>query len=108
MDILKNKRYNQFDYISRYSNVPYYFNSLDNRDIYGIGKNLSKKTAYVVHKVTKTDTLDAIALKYYNNPTYWWLIAYFNDIQDAFCNLFDHYPILNIPSIASIEFKELR
>ena len=28
-DILKDKSYKNYDYISRYTNVPYYFNTLD-------------------------------------------------------------------------------
>jgi hypothetical protein len=42
MDNLKNKKYASFDYISRYSNVPYYYHSTDNKEIFGIGKNMLK------------------------------------------------------------------
>ena len=71
MDILKNKQYEQFDYLSRYSSVPYYYNTEDKKYIYGIGQQLDKNTSYVAHKVKPTDTLDYLALKYYNNPTYY-------------------------------------
>ena len=84
MDVLTNKRYNNFDYVCRYTGIPYYYNRIDQRDIYGIGQNLDKDIPWVAHKVVQEDTLDSLALKYYNNPTYWWIIAYFNDIQDAF------------------------
>jgi nucleoid-associated protein YgaU len=67
-----------------------------------------KATSWVAHKVKPTDTLDALALSYYNNPTYWWVIAYFNDIQDAFIKLSDHFEILKIPAINGIEFGDLR
>jgi len=104
MDTLKDKKYNSFDYTCRYTDVPYYYNIKDKKYIYGIGSNLNKQTAYIAHKVKETDTLDYLALKYYNNPTFWWIIAYFNDIQDAFIKLSDKYSVLNIPSISSIQF----
>ena len=80
MDTLKNKNYESYDYLSRYTQVPYYFDTLKQREIYGIGSNLSKDSPYVSHKVTQEDTLHSLSLQYYNNPTYWWVIAYFNDI----------------------------
>jgi hypothetical protein len=104
MDALKNKQYHQYDYTSRYTDVPYYYNIKDKRQIYGLTSNLNKNTPWVAHQVVETDTLDYLALKYYNNPTFWWIIAYFNDIQDAFIKLSTHYTMLKIPSISSIEF----
>lgn len=108
MDILKNKNYNTFDYTSRYSGVPYYYNSKDDKYIYGIGSNVNKNISYTIHQVKDTDTLDYLALKYYNNPTYYWVIAYFNDIQDVFINLIDEYKTIKIPNIASIQFGNER
>ena len=108
MDDLKNKRYAKYDYTSRYTGIPYYYNIRDDKEIYGLGKNLIKSTTWVAHKVTQEDTLDKLALSYYNNPTYWWVIAYFNDIQDAFIKLSDHFSVLKIPAINSIIFKDLR
>lgn len=105
MDTLKNKQYNNFDYISRYTGVPYYYDTLAGKYVFGIGSNLNKDTAYVSHKVTQEDTLDSLALEYYNNPTFWWAIAYFNDIQDSFIRLSDYYSILKIPTITSIDFN---
>ena len=104
MDTLKNKTYNSFDYISRYTNVPYYYDTISDREIYGIGTNLKTNADFVTHKVRSNDTLNSLALKYYNNPTFWWVIAYYNNIQDAFKPLRDKYAILKIPSIAGIEF----
>lgn len=104
MDALKNKQYQQYTYTCRYTNVPYYYHMTDKREIYGIGSNLNKNTPWVAHQVAETDTLDYLALKYYNNPTFWWIIAYFNDIQDAFIKLSEKYKMLKIPSISSIEF----
>lgn len=104
MDTLKNKRYNTFDYLSRYTTVPYYYDTLSARDVPGLGTNLVKDTEYVTHKVRSNDTLNSLALKYYNNPTFWWVIAYFNDIQDSFKPLRDKYVTLKIPNISNIEF----
>ena len=108
MDILTNKNYANFDYTSRYNNVPFYYNTLDKKYIFGIGSNLDKSTSYVVHEIKNTDTLDYLALKYYNNPTYYWVIAYFNDIQDAFINLSEYYKSIKIPNIVGIKFGEER
>ena len=104
MNTLKNKNYASYDYLCRYTQVPYYFDTIGQREVYGIGSNVSKDSPYVSHKLSSNDTLHSLALKYYNNPTYWWVIAYFNDIQDSFISLTDYYDILRIPNIASISF----
>lgn len=104
MDTLKDKKYISYDYLSRYSATPSFYDTLDNRELMGIGSNMQKLTNVYTHKVKTTDTLDSLALKYYNNPTYWWIIAYYNDIQDAFVKLVEHYKVLQIPNIANIEF----
>jgi hypothetical protein len=107
MDTLRNKNYESYDYLSRYTNVPYYFDTLKQREIYGIGQNMLKDSPYVSHKVASDDTLHSLSLQYYNNPTYWWVIAYFNDIQDAFISLKDSYTILKIPNISGIVFGRI-
>lgn len=107
MDTLKNKIYAKFDYISRYSNIPYYYDTLKDKQIFGIGTNLKTNTEFVTHKVVNRDTLNSLALKYYNNPTFWWVIAYFNDIQDPFKPLVDKYTTLKIPNISSVEFGRI-
>lgn len=108
MDDLKNKKYATFEYTSRYTGIPYYFNKRDGREIFGLSKNMYKDVPWVAHKVKPTDTLDSLALKYYNNPTYWWVIAYFNDIQDAFIHLIDKYSVIKVPSMRNIIFGDLR
>ena len=108
MDSLKDKKYASFDYISRYSTTPYYYHSLDNKEVPGLCKNMFKSVPWVAHQVVSTDTLDKLALTYYNNPTYWWVIAYFNDIQDAFINLKEQFDVLRIPAITSIRFEDMR
>lgn len=104
MDILKRKSYNSYNYLNRYSSMPYYYNTVDAREIYGTGKQMSKNNSYVLHKIAQTDTLDYLALKYYNNPTYWWVIAYFNDIQNPFLKLSEYYETIMIPNITGIAF----
>lgn len=108
MDDLKNKKYLKFDYTSRYSGTPFYYNIRDGKEVAGLCKNVIKDISYVAHTVKPTDTLDKLALTYYNNPSYWWIIAYFNDIQDAFINLIDQYDTLKIPSISNLTFGDLR
>ena len=104
MDTLKNKIYVNFDYLSRYSSVPYYYDTLSSKEIFGIGTNVKHSAEFVTHVVKSNDTLNSLALKYYNNPTFWWVIAYFNDIQDAFKPLKNKYTTLKIPNITNIEF----
>ena len=108
MDTLKNKRFAQFNYTCRYTSIPYYYDKLADKEIFGIGKPMLKTTAWVAHKVQQEDTLDSLALKYYNNPTLWWLIAYFNDILDPFKPLLDSFEIIKIPSSSSIKFGDFR
>lgn len=108
MDVLKNKKYKDFNYTCRYSGIPYYYHTKDDKYIFGIGSNLKKDTSYILHEVKEIDTLDSLALKYYNNPTYFWIIAMFNDIQDAYIKLSDYYKTIKIPTITGIQFGELR
>ena len=75
--------------------------------MYGIGTNLKNTTEFTTHSLKSNDTLHNLALKYYNNPTFWWVIAYFNDIQDPFLQLIDKYTTLRIPSLASVEFGRI-
>ena len=108
MDVLKDKEYKSYDYTSRYSSVPYYYNTLDQKYIYGIGAQMIKNNNYVAHKVLPTDTLDTLSLKYYGNPTFYWVIAYFNDIMDCYEPLINKYDILKIPNISGIGFGDQR
>lgn len=108
MDDLKNKKFNQFEYTSRYTPVPFFYNKRIDREWYGIGEQMLKNNAWVAHKVKQGDSLDSLALTYYNNPTYWWVIYYFNNMLDPFVKLSEHYDIIKIPQISGIEFGELR
>lgn len=107
MDTLKNKMYARFDYLSRYTDTPYYYDTLRDRQVFGIGTNVKNTSEFVTHKLQSNDTLHSLALKYYNNPTFWWIIASFNDIQDAFKPLIHKYETIKIPSISSIEFGRI-
>lgn len=104
MDTLKNKSFAHYDYMSRYETVPYYYDTLADKEVYGIGSNIDKDIPYVSHKVIKGDTLDSLSLRYYNSPIYYWVIAMYNNIQDAFLDLSDYFDIIKIPNISSITF----
>ena len=108
MDVLKDKNYKKYSEICRYTNVPYYYHTEDDKYIYGIGSNVFKNISYTLHEVKKGETLDSLALKYYNNPTFYWVIGYFNDIQDCFEDLLEWHPTLKIPNIANIKFGDDR
>lgn len=108
MDVLKNKQYKKYPEISRYTNSPVYYHTLDEKYIYGLGSNVFKNLSYTIHEVKEGETLDSIALKYYNNPTFYWVIALFNDIGDSFDDLLEWYPVLRIPNIANIKFGDER
>jgi hypothetical protein len=45
MDVLKNKKYTKFDYISRYAGTPYYYHEVDQKEVPGLGKNMLKNTS---------------------------------------------------------------
>lgn len=103
MDTFKDKNYISATYNCRYSTVPFYFDTLGGHYVFGIGTAVNKNTESVIHKVRQGENLDMLALKYYNNPTLWWAIAYFNNFLDAFEPLVPD-TLLKIPAIASLEF----
>lgn len=105
MDKLTSKTYRQYDYMSRYSGFPFYYNVEDDKYIYGTTANLRDDISYTLYEVKKTDTYDSIALDFYNTPLYFWVICDYNRIQDPL-----EHPIpgtkLKIPSITSLSFKD--
>lgn len=104
MSEIINKTYKDYDRISRYSVFPYYYNRLDSKYFYGLTAQLkTDNTRYVNHTVKSQDTLDTLALYYYNNPTYYWVIADFNHIQDPYKKLLPG-TVLRIPTFSNIEF----
>jgi len=109
MDVLKDKSFGKFDYICRYSTIPYYYHTLDSKYVYAIGTNMFKNSPYTLYAVKPGDTLDSLALDYYNNPTLFWIIAYFNDIQDVFIDdLYENYKVIKIPNYTSLQFGDER
>ena len=106
MDVLRNKAYRQYARLSRYSSFPYYYNDLDNKYVYGTTAYLKDNTSYTLRKISKGDTYDKLALQYYNNPTYYWIICSFNHIQDPFIEP-EEGTFIKIPSMSTIEFEEL-
>lgn len=105
MEALIDKQYKQYDYLSRYTRFPYYFNRLDNKYIYGTTAQLNKDASYTLHKVKRNETLDTLALDYFNNPTFFWVIADFNDIQDPFIKLKEGQE-LKIPSLNEVSYGD--
>lgn len=105
MDILRDKSYKSYDRVSRYSPFPYYYNIEDRKYMYGVTSNLRDDTPYTIHIVSNGDTFDSISLKYYNNPTYYWIIADFNRYRDTFCEL-EVGQKIKVPSFSSIEFLQ--
>ena len=103
MNVLKDKSYKTFDYVSRYTNVPYYYNTLDNKDVSGITKWLSSDIEYIVHNVNIDDSLDKLSYYYYGRPDLYWVIADFNRIVDCFTDL-SRYKTLRIPDITGLRF----
>lgn len=103
MDVLTNKQYKDYDKLSRYSAFPFYYHTQQEKYIYGKTAYLRDDTLYTTHTVTVGDTLDSLALHYYNNPTLFWIICSFNRINDPFIELVEG-TTLKIPSISNIEF----
>lgn len=100
---LINKTYKKYNRLSRYSPFPIYFNSEDGKYVCGTTSHLNNNTSYILHTVDRGDTLDYLSLHYYNNPTYFWIIADFNRIQNPLEPLTVGDSI-KIPAFANIEF----
>lgn len=105
MDRLTNKNYKTYDYISRYSSIPYYYNKEDNKYIYGLSSYLSEDNTFVAHTIKDYDTLDLLALTYYGRPDLYWIIADFNKILDPFINLQEKFTTIKIPTLTNIYYK---
>lgn len=103
--ILTDKNYKDYNYFSRYTSYPYYYHNIDKKYIYGTPTQLNKTITYMIYKVKKNDTLDSIALNYYNNPTLFWAIADFNSIQDPYIKLTVGQE-LKIPTLSELSFGD--
>ena len=104
MDILTNKSRRFYDYTSRYSMIPYYYNTKDKKYMYGITNNLDTNTEYVIHNLIDVDTWDSLALKYYGRPDLYWIICDFNRVQDPYGKPIDKFNYVYIPSLAGIRY----
>ena len=106
MDKLINKSYKTYSSFSRYSTFPIYYNTADEKYESGTTSQLDLDTPYQSYEVQKNDTYDSIALNFYNNPIYYWIICDFNRKQDPF-----EKPkvgeIIKIPVFSSIEFLNI-
>ena len=69
MDRTTNESKKVYDYISRYTKFPYYYQELDQKYFYGITDHLNKNITFLVHKVNDYDTLDLLALNYYGGES---------------------------------------
>ena len=103
--MLINRQSKSYDRVSRYSPFPIYYEPGTNKYVHGVTAHLdNENTPFVAHVVKNGDTLDSISLYYYNNPTYYWVIADFNRIQDPFKQL-KVGTILNIPTFSAIHYN---
>ena len=104
-DILKDKQFVQYSYISRYATFPIYYNVEDDKYMYGITSQLNRNIPYVEVKIHQGDNLDNLSQYYYGRPDYYWIIADFNRIQDPLIELFGRYETLRIPVLSNIVFE---
>ena len=103
MNILTDKSYKDYKYTSRYNSFPYYYNTKDDKYMYGLTAYLDNTTIYSIHTVVQGDTLDNLALYYYNNPTYYWVICSFNHITNPYMKLKEGQK-LKIPTLSMIKY----
>ena len=105
MDILKDKRYKDYNRLSRYGNFPCYYNTLDRKYLTGTTANLKDTSSYTIYIVKPNDSYDSIALRFYNNPTYYWVICDFNRIQNPFVKPAEGSRI-KIPTLSNITYQD--
>ena len=101
---LINQTYRKYDKICRYASFPYYYDTKTDKYVYGTTTYLDTNVPYSTYVVKKGDTLDKIALYFYNNPTMYWVVCSFNKIQDPYKELTVGME-LRIPSISNLKWK---
>lgn len=104
MEALINKSYKTYNILNRYESVPYYFNTLDQKYIYGLTSHINKNLSCVEETIHDYSTLENIAYKYYGKSYYYWVIADYNNIRDPFEKLYPKYKTLLVPTISAITF----
>lgn len=82
MDILTNRTVKTSKHYSRYNGLNMYYNKHDGKYQLALKSWLRPNFNYTKYVVGKDETLDYIALKFYNNPTYYWIICDANKILD--------------------------
>lgn len=104
-DVLTNKQTKDYNYTSRYTTFPIYYNTKDKKYMYGLTSQLRDDIAYVECKIEPGDNFDNLAEHYYGRPDYYWVIADFNRIQDPLIELYGNYETIKIPVFSSIAFE---
>ena len=104
MDRLQQKAYRTYNYISRYSSFPYYYNTEDEKYIYGTTAYLDDSTPYTLYKVRRTDTSNNMALKFYNSPTFFWILCDFNRVQNPY-EMPEVGTLIKVPALTNIKFN---
>lgn len=105
MNILTNESTKTSEYYSRYNGIAQYYNKHDKKYQLALKSWLKKDFDSISYVVEKGDTFDYLALKFYNNPTYYWLICDANDIVNPFREP-EEGDILLIPSLGNnIQFE---
>lgn len=107
-NVLTDKQYRNYEYTSRYSQFPVYYNIKDQKYIYGLTGQLklNDDISTVLYEVQPGDTLDSLALNFYGRPDYFWIIADYNRIKDSLIQLYGKYKTLIIPSMIDVEFTQ--
>ena len=100
------KNNNIYSYFSRYQEDRIYYDVNDKKYIGLRPLWLDDTTPYITYTVNRGDTYDSIALNFYNNPTYWWVITDFNRIISPLNNLAAG-TILMIPIFSNLIFEGL-
>lgn len=103
--MLTQEKTNKHTYISRYNGFKIYYNSNDGKYCNGRTAWLKKQQSYILYVTEKGDTWDNLSLKFYGNPTYYWVILDGNRLLDPF----DSVPIgvqIKIPVLSDIEFMK--
>ena len=103
MDRLTDKQTKEYAALSRYASLPIYYDTLEDKYVYGLMKSLDNTTDYTLHTLKSEDTLNSLALFYYGRPDYYWIIANFNRIN-PFIKLTDKFTKIKIPSLSYIQF----
>lgn len=104
MNILTSKQQKEYDYLSRYASFYIYYNTLDDKYIYGTTAQISQDVSYMVYKAQAGDSWDSIALQYYNNPTFYWVLCDFNKVQDPYSSIKPNQEI-KIPTLTNISYE---